>query len=85
MKLIKLIVFASVLSFPFLALHAKTENKVNDVKNIDCKILNGKPGQNGQDGIPDSHCKNGGKGGDGQFPGQSGGNGGYGGRGADGI
>ncbi|MDC9594752.1 hypothetical protein [Xenorhabdus sp. IM139775] len=70
MKLTKLIVFAAILSFPFLSLHAETENKVNDAKHIDCNTLNGKPGQNGKDGIPDSNCKDGGKGGNGQSPGQ---------------
>ncbi|PHM36685.1 hypothetical protein [Xenorhabdus innexi] len=81
MRLRTAIIILSVLSFPFSLLHAEPESKNNDVKNIDCTTLDGKPGQNGKDGIPDSHCKDGGKGGDGKYPGQAGG---HGGNGADG-
>ncbi|WP_232370332.1 hypothetical protein [Xenorhabdus lircayensis] len=71
MKLSIIIITASILVTPFVSLHAKTNEKV-----IDCKELDGKSGQNGKDGILNSNCKNGGKGGGGVLPGQSGGNGG---------
>lgn len=32
----------------------------NIVKSINCSALDGKPGENGLDGLPDSNCKNGG-------------------------
>ncbi|PHM36924.1 collagen-like surface protein [Xenorhabdus mauleonii] len=83
MKKIVAILFISIISIPFL-LQAKTNNEVNISKKLDCRNLNGQPGQNGKDGIPNSHCKDGGKGGDGKLPGQSGGNGGNGAPGGNG-
>lgn len=55
----------------------------NIVKSINCSELDGKPGENGRDGLPDSNCKNGGNGGQGKpnINNGSGGNGGHGGNG----
>lgn len=50
----------------------------NIVKSISCSALDGKSGENGLDGLPDSNCKNGGNGGQGtlHINNGSGGNGG---------
>ncbi|CDH26625.1 hypothetical protein L7750_18430 [Xenorhabdus bovienii] len=72
-----IIIAASILTIPFVSLHANTNAKAN-VKITDCNQLNGKPGQDGKNGIPNSNCINGGNGSNGSSPGQSEGNGGNG-------
>ncbi|MDC9623645.1 hypothetical protein PSI22_18885 [Xenorhabdus sp. XENO-7] len=78
-----IIIAASILTIPFVSLHANTNAKTN-VKITDCNQFNGKPSQDGKNGIPNSNCINGSHGGNGSSPGQSGRNGGDGGKGGDG-
>ncbi|WP_258087174.1 hypothetical protein [Xenorhabdus bovienii] len=74
-----IIIAASILTIPFVSLHANTNAKTKaNVKITDCNQLNGKPGQDSKNGIPNSNCINGGNGGNGSSPGQSGENGGNG-------
>ncbi|MBW5826073.1 hypothetical protein H0I68_13540 [Yersinia kristensenii] len=46
-----------------LALPLPVSAMQNIVTSINCLELDGKPGENGLDGLPDSNCKNGGNGG----------------------